>query len=65
LDHPLITTLLSYGSALCKEYGLHDETELGIEFADAFGHNLRKVGSFYMVHGETMAGGLLVLILSS
>jgi transcription initiation factor TFIIIB Brf1 subunit/transcription initiation factor TFIIB len=55
LDHPFVQTLLGYGSALCKDFGLHDGSDLGVKFAEAFGHALRKVAGFYVVRGESQA----------
>lgn len=54
-DHPFVTTMLSYGSALAKDFNLHDGTEFGIKFADFFGHAIRKVSAYYIIRNESQA----------
>jgi hypothetical protein len=63
LDHPVTHTVLSYGSALCKNYGLHTNKESSVIFANTLGKELRKIAGYYVVRGET--GGELRRVTSA
>lgn len=63
LDHPTTQTLLAYGSALCKDHGLHTNEEANVLFANMLGKELRKVAGYYVVRGEN--GGELRRVASA
>lgn len=51
-EHPWIIALLSYGSEICKEYGLHKDDDACHRFADEYGKVLRRVGSYIIIRGR-------------
>ena len=53
LDHPIITTLLSYGNALCKEYDLNNGDPVDLQFAETLGIMLRRIGALYALRNES------------
>lgn len=63
LDHPTTQNLLSYGSALMKEHGMHTNQDSDVLFANALGKQLRKVSGYYVVRGEN--GGELKRVASA
>ena len=53
VDPPAIETLLAYGSKLCEAYGLHSNEDSAAVFADVLGRQLRKVGAWYVLRGQS------------
>jgi hypothetical protein len=49
LTHPVIQTLLSYGSRFCENVGLHTNSEEDIRFGDRLGQRLRSFGVYVVV----------------
>lgn len=52
LDHPTVENLLSYGSKLMADHGLHSNSETNVQFANVLGRQLRKVGGYFVFRNE-------------
>jgi hypothetical protein len=51
-DHPVVSTLLSYGSALCYQYGFKSNNDSDQLFSNQLGRLLRKIGSYYVLRND-------------
>lgn len=51
-EHPTVQNLLTYGSALCAQYVGHTNKESDVVFANELGHQLRRIGAYYLLRGE-------------
>jgi hypothetical protein len=52
-DHPVVESLLSFGSGFCKKHGLHSNLDEHTKFADELGRMLRRVGAYIAFRGES------------
>jgi hypothetical protein len=56
LDHPTVENLLAHGSKLMKDFGMHTNSEENVQFANVLGKQLRKIGSYFLIRGESAGG---------
>lgn len=52
LDHPTVQTILSYGSALCYQFGFKSNKDSDQVFSNQLGRLLRKVAAYYILRNN-------------
>lgn len=52
IDHPAVTSLLSYGSELCYRFGFKSNSDTNQVFSNQLGRLLRKVAAYYILRNS-------------